>query len=98
MSSHTGRKVSGVPWEDGVIANCQWGGVRVRDLLVHAGVHSDRIPDAHVQFASYATLCEDDAYYGSSVPLAKALSVEDEVLLAWEVRKHHIMISSPMTI
>ena len=89
MATLTGKKVSGVLWEDAVISNCSWGGVRLRDLLMRAGVTLR--DDLHVQFASYAALCEDDDYYGSSVPLAKAMNLDDQVLIAWE------MNSNPLT-
>ncbi|GLB40590.1 putative sulfite oxidase [Lyophyllum shimeji] len=77
------KPVSGVGWEAGVIANCKWGGVRLRDVLSHAGVQQQG--NSHVCFASYATLCQDDEYYGSSIPLDKAMNLEDDVLLAFEM-------------
>jgi sulfite oxidase len=76
------KKVNGVGWNAGVIANCKWGGVRLRDVLQHAGV-KDR--HAHVCFSSYATLCQDDEYYGASVPIERAMNVDDDILLAFEV-------------
>lgn len=77
------KPVHGVGWNSGVIANCSWGGVRLRDVLSHVGVQVDN--QSHVCFASFATLCQDDKYYGASIPLAKALRMEDDVLLAYEV-------------
>jgi sulfite oxidase len=76
------KKVNGVGWNAGVIANCKWGGVRLRDILHHAGVKDGY---AHVCFSSFATLCQDDEYYGASVPIEKAMNVEDDVMLAFEV-------------
>jgi sulfite oxidase len=61
------KPVSGIAWADGVVANCKWGGVRLCDLLKHTGFRLDDY--AHVSFASYATLCQDDEYYGASIPL-----------------------------
>lgn len=75
------KKVNGVGWNDGVIANCRWGGVRLCDVLKRVQYQ----PGTHVCFASYATLCQDDTYYGSSIPLEKAMRMEDDVLLAYEV-------------
>lgn len=83
MAVSTGKKVNGVPWDDAVLANCSWAGLRVKDLLESVGISSD--DGLHVQFASYATLCEDDDYYGASIPLAKAMNTEDEVMIAWEM-------------
>lgn len=78
------KPVHGVAWADGVIANCSWGGVRLRDVLNYAGVQYDG--NHHVCFASYITPSQDDSYYGGSVPIEKAMNVEDDVLLAFEVR------------
>ena len=78
------KKVHGIAWESGVIANVKWAGVRLCDVLQQAGVHPNDA--AHVCFASYATLCQDDQYYGSSIPLEKALHKSEDVLLAYEVR------------
>jgi len=77
------KKVSGIGWEDGVICNSHWGGVRVCDVLNYVGIKPDAF--AHVCFASYVTLCQDDDYYGASVPLAKAMSPEGDVLLAFDM-------------
>jgi sulfite oxidase len=81
------KPVNGVTWADGVLANCKWGGVRLCDLLKRIGVHTGDY--AHVCFASYATLCEDDEYYGASIPLKKAITPEDDALLAYEVCEFH---------
>lgn len=77
------KKVNGVPWADGVIANCLWGGVRLSDVLKFLGVASQ--VSSHVCFASFATLCEDDDYYGASIPLESALDDSCDILLAYEV-------------
>jgi sulfite oxidase len=79
------KKVNGVGWNDGVVANCKWAGVRLCHLLKHAGVQHGEY--AHACFASYATLCQDDTYYGASIPLEKAMTPEEDVLLAYEVRE-----------
>ncbi|KAG5646091.1 hypothetical protein DXG03_004330 [Asterophora parasitica] len=76
------KPVSGVGWDSGVISNCKWGGVRLRDVLAHVGVQDGY---SHVCFASYATLCQDDDYYGSSISLERATRLEDDVLLAFEM-------------
>ena len=78
------KKVNGVPWSDGVIANCRWGGVRLCDLLKHAGTlpYQEAL---HVCFESYATLCQDDTYYGASIPFVKAMKQEEDILVAYQV-------------
>ncbi|KAJ7475668.1 Oxidoreductase, molybdopterin-binding domain-containing protein [Mycena latifolia] len=77
------KPVNGVAWADGVVANCKWGGARLCDVLKRTGLQVDRY--AHVSFSSYATLCQDDEYYGASIPLKKAMTLEDDVLLAYEM-------------
>jgi sulfite oxidase len=77
------KKVHGILWDNGVIANARWGGVRLRDVLNLAGVKAHEY--FHVCIASFATLCQDDEYYGASIPLSKALSPDGDVLLAFEV-------------
>ncbi|KAL0580006.1 hypothetical protein V5O48_002009 [Marasmius crinis-equi] len=72
------KPVNGVGWNAGVLANCTWGGVRLRDVLDRVGIQADAGP-RHVCFASYATLCQDDKYYGGSVELEKAMSLEDDM-------------------
>lgn len=77
------KPVQGVPWSDGVIANCRWGGILVSDLLKYVGLSTEG--NAHVCFESYATLCQDDTYYGASIPIEKCLSGDSSVMLAYEV-------------
>jgi sulfite oxidase len=77
------KKVKGVLWKDGVIANAKWSGVRLCDVLNHVGVQDDG--HGHICFASHATLCQDDEYYGSSIPISKAMAQDGDVLLAFEV-------------
>jgi len=87
------KKVNGVSWKDGVIANCKWGGVSLRELILHCGVQPGE--GFHVCFSSYATLCEDDTYYGASIPLERALDESADVLLAYEVC--HILVLDERT-
>ena len=46
---------------------------------------------AHVAFASYQTVCQDDSYYGSSIPLARCMRPSAEIVLALD------MNGSPLT-
>ncbi|KAK2463475.1 hypothetical protein APHAL10511_004561 [Amanita phalloides] len=77
------KPVRGVTWGDAAIANCVWGGARLSDILRYAEIQ----PDAHhhVCFASYIGTCQDDEYYGASIPLEKALDAEEDVLIAYEM-------------
>ncbi|EJD06445.1 molybdopterin binding oxidoreductase [Fomitiporia mediterranea MF3/22] len=81
------KPVKGITWDNGVIANCRWGGIRLRDVLLHAGVDESMAmdDDVHVWFASHVSTCQDDSYYGGSIPLRKALDPEGDVLLAYDM-------------
>ncbi len=81
------KEVQGVNWFDGAVMNCHWRGPRLRDVLHKAGIAlSDRERDkAHVAFACYQTLCQDDEWYGASIPLERALRADADVILALEV-------------
>ncbi len=85
MAANTGKPVKGIPWEDGAITNGRWAGVPLRDVLLHVGAKLDVA--AHVCF-SCTDRCQDDDYYGGSIPLDKALDEDGDVLLAYEVRQH----------
>ncbi|HEU0191068.1 MAG TPA: sulfite oxidase [Mycobacterium sp.] len=71
------------PWERAAISTAVWRGARLSDVLRAAGVDPE---DAlHVAFTAPDVAYETSPAesYGSSIPLAKAMS--DEVLLAWEM-------------
>ncbi|TDL25781.1 molybdopterin binding oxidoreductase [Rickenella mellea] len=77
------KKVKGIIWDNGVIANCRWRGARLRDVLLRAGVNAQQ--GGHVCFASHITPCQDDSYYGASIPMEKAMDPEGDVLLAYDM-------------
>ncbi|KAF8622583.1 hypothetical protein AX15_006927 [Amanita polypyramis BW_CC] len=78
------KPVRGVTWGDAAIANCLWGGVRLSDILKHAQVQPGGAHN-HICFASNTTRCQDDDYYGASIPLDKALDPEGDVLVVYEM-------------
>ncbi|EPT01408.1 hypothetical protein FOMPIDRAFT_1145132 [Fomitopsis schrenkii] len=89
------KPVVGVLWDDGVIANCKWGGARLRDVLAAAGLPEALLQRGSeiettagpsglfVRFNSSVTPTENDTYYGASISLEKALS--NDALLAYEM-------------
>ncbi|KAI0351778.1 molybdopterin binding oxidoreductase [Trametes cingulata] len=79
------KKVKGVLWNDGVICNARWTGVWLRDVLQEVGVDAQALSGWHVCFSSHVTPCEDDEYYGGSIPLSRAMNADDDVLLAYEM-------------
>ena len=59
-----------------------------------SGSGSDPVTDPgtlHVAFASHQTACQDDTYYGSSIPLARCLRPSAEIILALDAN------GSPLT-
>jgi sulfite oxidase len=71
------------PWAHGAISTAEWCGARLADVLDAAGVHPD--DELHVAFVApdIAEEARPVQTYGSSIPLAKAMS--EEVLLAWKM-------------
>jgi hydroxyacylglutathione hydrolase len=70
------------PWGAGAIGNAIWSGVRLRDVLLAAGLDTDT---GHVAFTGLDQAEEEGELteFGGSIPLAKALS--PDVLLADEM-------------
>lgn len=87
MSEKTGRRVEGINWSEGTIANVRWTGAPLRDILLRSGVLDDSASweGLHVCFASNIAPCEQAASYGVSIPLERAMSKDGDVLLAYEV-------------
>jgi sulfite oxidase len=82
------KEVHGVDWRDGAVMNCKWRGPRLRDVLLRAGV-TNRAElgwsGLHVAFSCFQTRCQDDDWYGGSVGLDTAMSLDAEAILALEV-------------
>jgi sulfite oxidase len=94
MASQTGRETEGLQWTDGTIANCRWTGVRLSHVLNSTGVITREHEESqtgnprmslYVCFASHVTACEQDEWFGASLPLESVLDEEGDVLLAFEV-------------
>lgn len=86
MKDRKHANVEGILWGEAAIANVIWGGVLLRDLLLRAGIAKTGGDEGlHVCFASHAAACQEENWFGSSVPLAKALSDEGDALVAYEV-------------
>jgi DMSO/TMAO reductase YedYZ molybdopterin-dependent catalytic subunit len=73
--------VPGVQWERGAVGNAQWTGVRLRDVLVQAGIK----PEAHhVQFqGADRPVVASVPLFIRSIPLDKA--VHPDTILAYEM-------------
>lgn len=69
-----------VPWKNGAIGNAEWTGVKLKDVLLKAGINEGA---HHVAFMGAEAVYRNgkNVGFGSSIPIAKAMS--DEVLLAY---------------
>lgn len=81
------KEVLGVDWFDGAVANCVFEGPRLRDVLHAAGVKvvPGQTEPQHVQFANYGGKTQEDDWYGGSIPLARAMDSDMDVILATKV-------------
>lgn len=77
------KAVKGLEWRTGAISTARWAGARLCDVLAQAG-HRPRETEAHVCFEGLDSDPTGTAY-GASIPLARALDPEAEVLLAYEM-------------
>ncbi|XP_016160412.1 PREDICTED: sulfite oxidase, mitochondrial, partial [Ficedula albicollis] len=80
------RPVKGLAWDIGAISTARWGGARLRDVLLAAGL-GDKTGDDGEWHVCFEGLDADASGtpYGASIPLKRALSAEAEVLLAYEM-------------
>lgn len=78
------KEVQGIDWSDAAVMNCSWRGPKLSDILdqAHITLTKDQQETAHVAFACYATPCQEDTWYGSSIPLSRALRSDADVILA----------------
>lgn len=77
------KEVKGLEWKTGAISTARWSGARLCDVLAQAG-HRLCQTEAHVCFEGLDSDPTGTAY-GASIPLARALDPEAEVLLAYEM-------------
>lgn len=81
------KEVSGIDWFDGAVMNCAWTGPLLKDVLEKAGLDLEegKWSEVHVAFACEQTATQDDAWYGASIPLSRAMDPEGGVMLALEM-------------
>lgn len=77
------KTVKGIPWTGGAIGTAEWGGARLRDVLLYAGVNEEDIEHVHLEGLDNSPLTGER--YGGSVPAAKAMNVAGDCLLAYEM-------------
>ena len=77
------KPVKGIPWTGGAIGTAEWGGAKLRDVLIHAGVKEEDIEHVHLEGLDNNPLTGER--YGGSVPASKAMSPAGDCLLAYQM-------------
>jgi len=76
------QKTSGIPWGPGAISTARWGGVYLREVLMHcAGLSLEGIEYNGLRHV----VCYGVDGMQASIPIEKALSPFGDVLLAYEM-------------
>ena len=84
----SGSDTRGLGWSAGALGNVQWGGARLRDVLLWAGLREEDVGRAirHIQFEGLDREGGDTGTgYGASIPADRALDPKADVILAWEL-------------
>ena len=69
----------------GAIGTAEFAGARLSDVLAHAGLDAETLGEVeHIQFEGLDSDVSGTCY-GASIPVTKAVSRADEVILAYEM-------------
>ena len=82
------KVVKGISWTGGAIGTAEWGGARLRDVLLYAGVKEEDIEHVHFEGLDNNPLTGER--YGGSVPALKAMGESGDCLLAYEMNGEEI--------
>ncbi|GAA5895938.1 hypothetical protein JCM5296_003151 [Sporobolomyces johnsonii] len=84
------KEVEGLKWGGSAICNARFSGPLLREVLESAGITLETLrsqsksDQLHLHFETTQN-CEDDLFYGSSIPIEMALDPERPVMLAYEM-------------
>lgn len=83
------KQVQGIDWRSGAVMNCTWTGISITTLLSHI-LGSDithfprtQLEGKHLVFSCRSVPAQDDTWYGSSIPLPRALDSQSDILIAY---------------
>lgn len=80
------KSVQGLSWKQSAIGNAEWTGVRLRDVLIHAGISEEEVQKFGIRHLQFEGLDHDSATsYGASIPIDKAMNPMGDVILAFEM-------------
>lgn len=79
------REVKGISWTGGAIGNTTWTGVKLRDVLLYAGLKESDIEGKiqHIHFEGLDKNPMTGECYGASIPVEKAMDPLGDCLLAF---------------
>ncbi|XP_063827400.1 sulfite oxidase [Ostrinia nubilalis] len=75
------KPVKGISWAGGAVSNARWGGVLLRDVLVHCGVDLENTEGKHVIFTG-SDIDATGVNFSTSIPLSMAADPTSRILLA----------------
>ena len=79
------REVKGIPWTGGAIGNAEWTGVKLRDVLLYAGMKEvEGLGEGQIRHIHFEGLDKNPLTgdcYGASIPVEKALDARGDCLL-----------------
>ncbi|VDM46102.1 unnamed protein product [Toxocara canis] len=81
------KKVQGLAWKGQAIGNAKWTGVRLRDVLISAGINPNDKRLKHVRFSG-ADNDGEGHYYGASISFTKAM--DEDTILAYRMNDEDI--------
>lgn len=85
------KPVKGLSWTGGAIGNATWTGVRLRDVLLHAGLKDGEEYDIqHVHLEGLDNNHLTGERYGASIPIEKAMDIRGDCILAFEMNGEEI--------
>lgn len=81
------KEVRGISWAGGAIGNATWTGVKLRDVLLYAGLRQDDIEGEiqHIHFEGLDKNPLTGECYGASIPVEKAMDPLGDCLLAFSM-------------
>lgn len=81
------KPTRGLAWAQGAIGNAEWKGIRLRDLLLSAGLTEQQISEAKLGHILFQGFDNDGSqtFYEASIPIEKGFSESGDVLLAFEM-------------
>ncbi|GAA6005592.1 hypothetical protein JCM10207_005262 [Rhodosporidiobolus poonsookiae] len=91
------KAVEGLQWGGSALANCHFSGPLLREVLTQAGFSLEQLErndgaDLHIHFETTQN-CQEDDFYGASLPVKLALHPDRPVLLALE--QNHEPLTPP---